>query len=89
MQVAGRLDLEAVVFNFNSADEGECTWHSSRRAVGKWMRGGRSATGVSDLPKSNEALREVSFLTMPATGTDRRVGRMSAVVSRVYDDLEV
>jgi len=30
-------------------------------AVGKWMRGGRrSATGVSDLPKSNEALREVS-----------------------------
>jgi hypothetical protein len=28
--------------------------------VGKWMRGGKSATGVSDLPKSNEALREVS-----------------------------
>ena len=60
MQVAGRLDLEAVVFNFNSADEGECTWQSSRRAVGKWMCGGRSATGVSALPKSNEALREVS-----------------------------
>jgi hypothetical protein len=89
MRVAGRLDLVVVVFNDNSADKGECTWHSSRRAVGKWRRGGRSATGVSDLPKSNEALREVSFLTIPATGTDRRVGRMSAVVSRVYDDLEV
>ena len=59
MQVAGKLDLVVVVFN-NRAAEGECTWQSSRRAVGKWMRGGRSATGVSDLPKSNEALREVS-----------------------------
>ena len=59
MQVAGKLDLVVVVFN-NRAGEGECTWHSSRRAVGKWMRGGRSATGVSDLPKSNQALREVS-----------------------------
>ena len=59
MQVAGRLDLVVVVFN-NRAVEGECTWQSSRRAVGKWMRGGRSATGVLDLPKSNEALREVS-----------------------------
>jgi hypothetical protein len=59
MQVAGKFDLVVVVFN-NRAGEGECTWQSSRRAVGKWMRGGKSATGVSDLPKSNEALREVS-----------------------------
>ena len=35
MQVAGRLDLEAVVCNFNSADEGECTWQSSRRCSGE------------------------------------------------------
>jgi len=56
IQVAGRLDwVLVVVFSENSsADEGECTGH----AVGKWMRGWRKATGVSDLAKSNEALRK-------------------------------
>jgi hypothetical protein len=29
-------------------------------AVGKWMCGGRSATDVSDLPKSDSGLLEVS-----------------------------
>jgi hypothetical protein len=47
-----------VVVLDNNADGEECTM----QAVGKWMCGGRSTTGVSDLPKSNEALPEVSSL---------------------------
>jgi hypothetical protein len=79
----GRLDGGRRLFNGEYA-----ITRSIVVAVGKWMCGGRSATGVSELPKSNEALPGSQFLTIAShwQRRDRRlVSRVSARLSQSQD----